>query len=58
MPIKPCTANGKSGHKYGDSGHCYTGENSREMAGKQAAAVHASQAAAKRAQAARSKGKR
>lgn len=32
MPIKKCSVDGKSGYKYGDSGHCYTGPNAKEKA--------------------------
>ena len=44
MPIKKCSSKGKSGYKYGDSGKCYTGKGGRKKAGKQAAAIKASQA--------------
>jgi len=41
MPIKSCQSNGKSGHKYGDSGKCYTGEGSRAKAEQQMRAIKA-----------------
>lgn len=41
MPVKPCTQNGKSGHKWGDSGKCYTGPGSRQKAIKQGQAIQA-----------------
>jgi len=44
MPIKRCSSGGKSGHKYGNSGKCYTGKDSRSKAGRQARAIKASQA--------------
>jgi len=43
MPVKKCTSKGKSGHKYGNSGKCYTGKQSRNQAGKQGAAIKISQ---------------
>lgn len=54
MPIMPCEKDGKSGHKYGEHGHCYTGEGSRSKAAKQGRAIQVSQAAAKRAHKSRS----
>lgn len=42
MPIKPCTKDGKSGFKYGDGGHCYTGPGAREKAAKQGRAIEIS----------------
>jgi hypothetical protein len=39
MPVMPCTANGKSGHKFGDSGKCYTGKGSRAKAEIQGRAI-------------------
>lgn len=47
MPIKECQKNGKPGWKYGDSGKCYTGPDGKKKAGKQAAAIKASQAGKK-----------
>lgn len=35
MPIMKCNENGKSGWKYGDSGHCYTGSGGKKKAIKQ-----------------------
>ena len=32
MPIKKCSVDGKSGWKWGDSGHCYTGPDARKRA--------------------------
>lgn len=32
MPVKKCTKNGKSGHKYGSSGKCYTGKDAKRKA--------------------------
>lgn len=43
MPIKKCQKNKQKGLKYGDSGHCYTGKDAREKAGKQARAIKANQ---------------
>ena len=40
MPIKTCSADGKSGYKYGDSGHCYTGKDAKKKAIKQGLAIH------------------
>ena len=40
MPIKSCTRNGKSGHRWGDHGTCYTGRGSRLKAARQAAAAY------------------
>lgn len=39
MPVKKCTSDGKSGYKYGDSGHCYTGPGARQKAIKQGQAI-------------------
>lgn len=50
MPIKRCTKDGKSGFKYGDSGHCYTGKGARAKAVKQAQAIKAGQARVGKAQ--------
>ena len=38
MSVKKCT---KDGHKYGDSGKCYTGSDSKGKAGKQGRAIQA-----------------
>jgi len=40
MPLKRCEANGQSGWKWGDQGHCYTGRGAKEKAIKQAAAIN------------------
>lgn len=39
MPLKQCTSDGKSGFKWGDSGHCYTGPGAKEKALKQGRAI-------------------
>lgn len=39
MPIKKCTKGGKKGHKFGDSGTCYTGKDSEEKAKRQMRAI-------------------
>lgn len=41
MPIKKCSANGKTGHRWGNHGKCYTGKGSRAKAAKQAGAAYA-----------------
>lgn len=41
MPIVSCEQDGKSGHRWGEHGACYTGEDSRAQAARQAAAAHA-----------------
>jgi len=41
MPVKGCVKNGKSGHKWGNSGKCYTGKGSRQKAVKQGRAARA-----------------
>jgi len=41
MPVKKCQKNGKGGHKYGDSGKCYTGKGSKTKAAKQGRAINA-----------------
>lgn len=43
MPVKKCSKGGKSGHKYGSSGKCYTVSNSKQKAAKQGGAVKANQ---------------
>lgn len=47
MPIMKCMSEGKPGYKYGDSGHCYTGEDAKEMAMKQGKAIEMSKHRAK-----------
>ena len=42
MPIKACSKDGQDGHKWGATGKCYTGDDSREKAGNQAQAAYAS----------------
>ncbi len=44
MPVMSCTADGKSGYKWGDSGKCYTGPNAKADALKQGRAIEASKA--------------
>lgn len=39
MPLKKCSADGKSGWKWGDSGHCYPGKEGKKKAIKQGIAV-------------------
>lgn len=39
MPLKRCSKDGKSGWKYGDEGTCYTGENGKQLAIRQAIAI-------------------
>ncbi len=41
MPVKRCQSSGKSGHKWGNKGKCYTGSGSRGRAMKQGRAYHA-----------------
>lgn len=43
MPVKRCQKNGKSGHKFGDSGKCFTGKRSQTKAARQGQAVKSSQ---------------
>lgn len=43
MPLKTCQSKGKSGYKYGDSGHCYPGKTGRTKAIEQMKAIKASQ---------------
>ena len=43
MPVKPCTKNGQSGFKYGDSGTCYTGKDAKKRAERQGRAIRARQ---------------
>lgn len=39
MPLKQCSVKGKSGWKWGDSGHCYTGKDGKKKAIKQGIAI-------------------
>lgn len=39
MPVQKCTSNGKSGWKYGEQGHCYTGPGAKSKAIKQGLAI-------------------
>lgn len=39
MPLKRCSSDGKSGWKWGDSGHCYTGTDAKRNALKQGYAI-------------------
>lgn len=48
MPLKSCQSKGKSGTKYGSSGHCYVGKTGRAKAIEQMKAIKASQARAKK----------
>lgn len=41
MPLKKCSAGGKSGYKWGDSGKCFTGPGARNKALKQGRAIEA-----------------
>jgi len=41
MPVQKCKKDGKSGHKYGSSGKCYTGSDSKKKAAKQGRAIKA-----------------
>ena len=41
MPVMECQIDGKSGHKWGESGVCFVGSNSKEKAGKVGQAIHA-----------------
>lgn len=43
MPVQRCSKGGKSGHKYGSSGKCYTGGGSKSKAARQGRAIKASQ---------------
>ena len=40
--VTKCQKNGESGHKWGESGKCYTGKNSKEKALEQGRAIEAS----------------
>lgn len=46
MPLMHCIADGKSGWKWGPTGHCYTGPDAKDKALAQANAIRASQEAA------------
>jgi len=48
MPVKPCKKDGKSGHKYGESGKCYTGKSGQSKAKKQGRAVQANKQSGKK----------
>ena len=39
MPLKQCSSDGKSGWKWGDEGHCYTGPDAKKKALKQGYAI-------------------
>jgi len=39
MPLKKCSSDGKSGWKWGDSGHCYTGPGGKNKAIRQGVAI-------------------
>lgn len=39
MPLKKCSEGGKSGWKWGDQGHCYTGKDGKKQAIKQGIAI-------------------
>lgn len=41
MPVMKCTKDGKSGYKWGKSGHCYTGKGAKAKAEKQGRAIKA-----------------
>lgn len=43
MPVQRCTKNGKSGHKFGQSGKCFTGPGSEAKAKAQGAAIKISE---------------
>lgn len=42
MPVHSCQKDGKNGHKWGKSGKCYTGSDSKKKASAQAQAIYAS----------------
>jgi hypothetical protein len=44
MPVQRCSKRGKSGHKWGDKGACYTGPGSKSKALRQGRAIKAQQA--------------
>lgn len=41
MPVQKCKTAGKTGHKYGKSGKCYTGKASLAKAKRQGRAIEA-----------------
>jgi hypothetical protein len=41
MPVRSCKSSGKSGHKYGSKGKCYTGSGSKSKAKRQGRAIQA-----------------
>lgn len=43
MPLMRCQKKGKSGWKWGKSGHCYTGKGAKSKAAKQGKAIKANQ---------------
>ncbi len=43
MPLEPCAKNGKSGHKFGESGNCYSGQGSKAKAAEQGRAIKANE---------------
>lgn len=47
MPLQKCSVDGKSGWKYGESGHCYTGPGARQKAIQQMRAIKVSQSKSK-----------
>ena len=43
MPLMPCTRSGRSGWKWGESGHCYIGPDAKANAARQGRAIQAQQ---------------
>ena len=43
MPVMRCQRNGRQGHKWGKSGKCYTGVDSKSKAARQGRAIKATQ---------------
>jgi hypothetical protein len=43
MPVTRCQLNGRQGHKWGESGKCYTGVDSKSRAARQGRAIKASE---------------
>jgi hypothetical protein len=43
MPVMECEKDGKMGHKWGENGVCFTGEDSKKKAAKVGRAIHAKQ---------------
>lgn len=39
MPLKKCSSNNRSGWKWGDKGHCYTGKDAKKKAIRQGYAI-------------------